>query len=251
VFATFGGGAIAAIDSATFFGSAALLGLMTVPEPDRERATIPFVEELLAGWRHIRTTPVLRMVMFAISVALAVLGLLEVALFALVDEGLRRPPEFVGVIATIQGIGSIGGGLVAGPALRRVGETALLGISLAVIGAGLGMLVVPSMPLVIIGVTLVGVGLAAHLVAYMTLIQRRTANELQGRVFSAAEAILTIPFAASMALGVVLISVVGFRVIYAVNGVALLLVGAWMYLWRDPEIGRAERVPERAANQEG
>jgi MFS family permease len=235
IFAAFGGGVIAAIDSATFFASAAFLAAMTVPEHFSSAGRPAFREELTAGWRHIRRTPSLRVVIVVISIALAAIGLLETALFALVDEGLDRPAEFVGVIATIQGVGSIIGGLIAGPALRRIDEVNLLGITIGLAGIGLGLLVVASLPVVAIGTLIVGIAIAAHLVTYMTLMQRRTPLHLQGRVFSAAEAVLTAPFALSMATGVILISFIDYRLIYALNGLVLLAVGYYLWRWRDPD----------------
>ena len=62
----------------------------------------------------------------------------------------------------------------------------------------------------------------------MTLLQRRTTGELQGRVFSAAEAIITVPYTLSMGLGAALIAVISFRWIYAANAVGMILAGAWL-----------------------
>lgn len=234
VFAAFGGGAIAAIDSATFFASAAFLAAMKVPEASRSDERPPFREELTAGWRHIDRTPALRVVMVVICIVLAAIGMVEVAVFALVDEGLGREPEFIGVIASIQGAGAILGGVISGPALRRIDEVNYLGITLGAIGIGLAMLMSTSMPVVTIGLLIFGTGLAGHLVAYMTLIQKKTPEHLQGRVFSAAEALLTLPFSLSMGLSVVLISLIDYRLIYLVNGIVLAGAGWYLWFWRDP-----------------
>jgi MFS family permease len=234
IFAAFGGGAVAAMDSATFFLSAAFLAAMNVPEEFRTVEKIPFREELTAGWNHIRKTPALRLVIVVISIALGAVGLLEVAFFALIDDGLNRPPEFIGVVATIQGVGSIVGGIVAGPLLKRFDEVNLLGFTIGLAGLGLGMLIVASLVFVAIGVFIVGIAIAAHLVAYMTLLQRRTPQRLQGRVFSAGEAILTLPFAISMGVGVIAISLIDYRWVYAINAVVLSAAGIYLWRWRDP-----------------
>ncbi len=114
-----------------------------------------------------------------------------------------------------------------------------LGITLGGVGLGLGLLAVTDLRVVSIGLFIVGVGLAGHLVAYMTLIQRRTPERLQGRVFSAAESLLTIPYALSMGLSVVLIAIIDYRLIYLVNAVVLLVVGAFLWRWTEdaPEAG--------------
>jgi len=228
MFAVWGGGAVAVLDSSTFFVSAALLSMLRVR--DLERATIrpSFIRELLAGARHIRSTRELRRAVAALAMAVTVAGMLEVALFALTDAGLHRPPTFIGVLGTIQGTGSIVGGLAAAPLMRRWGETAVLAGGLAALGASLGMLAVATLPVVVVALLLIGASLAAVLVAYMTLLQRRTTGELQGRVFSAAEAIITVPYTLSMGLGAALIAVISFRWIYAANAVGMILAGAWL-----------------------
>lgn len=245
IYSAFGGGAIAALDALTFFASAIFLALMKVTEAARSDERPPFRDELTAGWRHIRRTPALRVVMFVICIALAAIGLLNVALFALVEEGLGRPPEFVGVIATIQGAGSILGGVLSGPALRRIGEVNYLGITLGSVAVGLAMLTIASLPVIVVGLLIVGFGLAGHLVAYMTLIQRKTPEHLQGRVFSAAEAILTIPYALSMGAGIVLISVMDYRWVYVANGIVLAGVGGYLWFWRDPSPDATDVVTRR------
>jgi hypothetical protein len=85
------------------------------------------------------------------------------------------------------------------------------------------------------GAVFVGVGLSWLLVGYVTLLQRRTPAQLQGRVFSAAEALLAAPQTLSIGLGAALVTFLGFRVIYGVNGAVLLLCG-WL-LYRSPVRG--------------
>jgi MFS family permease len=160
--------------------------------------------------------------------AVAVAGMLEVALFALTDTGLHRPPTFIGVLGTIQGLGSIAGGLGAAPLMRRWGETPVIAGGLIGLGASLGLLAVATLTVVVVALLLIGASLAATMVGYMTLLQRRTSNELQGRVFSAAEAIITVPYTLSMGLGAVLIAVISFRWIYGANAMGMILAGVWL-----------------------
>lgn len=48
-------------------------------------------------------------------------GLLTSFGYAVVEQGLGRAPEFVGVVVTAQGVGSVLGGLVAPWLMRRRG----------------------------------------------------------------------------------------------------------------------------------
>jgi len=67
-------------------------------------------------------------------------------------------------------------------------------------------------------------------VAFVTLIQRRTDVAMQGRVMSAVEAVFTVPYAASIAAGAVLISVVSFRTIYLAQAVMFLALAGYLTL---------------------
>lgn len=115
LYGAFGGGATAALDAATFFASAFVLFLLRVPDiartTDHETG---FGREVSEGMRHVVRTPELRVLVVVFAVALGVVGFLQPALFSLVDDGLGRPPEFVGIIAMVQGAGAVAGGVIAG-----------------------------------------------------------------------------------------------------------------------------------------
>ncbi|MDP9235194.1 MAG: MFS transporter [Actinomycetota bacterium] len=232
LFALWGGGAVALIDSATFFVSAGCLLALRVTDLERTTEHPPLLEEISAGARHLWRIPELRRLVIILAVALCTIGMLEAAFFALVDNGLHRPPEFVGVIGAVQGVGSILGGICAAGIMRRIGESKLAGLGLAVGGGGLAVIVAGTLIPALSGALLVGVGLSWLLVGYVTLLQRRTPAQLQGRVFSAAEALLAAPQTLSIGLGAALVTFLGFRVIYGVNGAVLLMCG-WL-LFRSP-----------------
>jgi hypothetical protein len=243
LFAALGGGAVALMDAATFLASAALLSSLRVPDIDRRRPA-RLLDDVAGGIRHIRATPILRRLMLALCAAVAVLGLLQVVGLALVDRGLHRPATFLGVIFTIEGVGAIAGGLVAPAALRRLGEARLAGGGLVLAGVSLGVMASPDLALVLIGSAIGGAGFSAFLIGYTTLLQRATATELQGRVFTAAEATAGVPYTAMLALAVLGIGLVDYRVILAGGMLVLALAGT--YLGR----GGAPMAP-RAAMERG
>ena len=55
--------------------------------------------ELRAGFAHIWHTPVIRRLVFAVAAVTFVAGVMEVAIFALIDDGLHRSPAFLEEIA--------------------------------------------------------------------------------------------------------------------------------------------------------
>jgi MFS family permease len=232
LFALLGGGAVAVLDSATFFASAAFLLALRVTDLEKSTERPPFFEEISAGARHMWRVSELRRLVLVLAVALSTVGMLEAAFFSLVDDGLHRSPEFVGVIGAVQGAGSIVGGITAAAVMRRVGESRLTALGLGVGGVGLGVIVVGTLVPALAGAFVVGVGLSWLLVGYVTLLQRRTSARLQGRVFAAAEALLSAPQTLSIGLGAALVTLIGFRVIYGLNAIMLWFC-AWL-LWRAP-----------------
>ena len=222
LFAIWGGPAVAAFDAATFLASAGLLWLVRSPDlvPTPERTS--FLDELMAGVRHIWATPELRRIVTIVCVVMTMVGLTEVAFFEVVDRGLHRPPAFICVLATIQGIGAIAGGLTAGATLRRVGEAGVAAAGLGAFAVGFALVAVAALPTVALGAIVAGVGNAFFAVGFETLMQRRTAPGLQGRVFGAADAVIALPATLSLAVGAAIVSTVDYRATFALGSLAVL-----------------------------
>jgi MFS family permease len=230
------------LDAATFFASAFLLSLLRVPDIGRkQKADASFASEVSEGIRHVLGTPELRLLVIVFAIALCVVGFLEPAVFAMVDDGLHRPPEFLGVLATSQGVGAVAGGVLAARALRRFAELKVIGAGSLLLGVGLAPIATAVLPAVFAGTVALGVGFAALNVGYFTILQRRTAPRLQGRVFAATETVLNLPYAGSIGLGAALVGVLGFRPMYLANAVVLAACGVFL-LWTKvgpPEPGDA------------
>jgi MFS family permease len=230
LFALAGGQAVAALDAVTFLASAgSYLLLRNVPDLTPSRSDDPgarrLVTELLAGGRHVLTTTVLRRMVVASAIAFGCAGTVNVAIYALIDDGLRRPPEFVGVLGAAQGVGAIAAGLVVGALMRRFGEFSGAGLGFLLNGIGLLAISTATLPAVVIGAVIAGFGLPLVLVAEITLVQRRTSKELQGRAIAASDAIIDIPYAAGIGLAGIVIGTIGFRPIYLFDAGVFLLVG--------------------------
>ena len=229
LFALAGGGVVAVLDATTFVASVVLLLPMRVRDLEVPAERSGFVNELVAGVRHAWRTADLRRLILVTAGVLGIVGLVQGSIFALVDEGLHRRPAFLGVIVTVQGIGSIAGGLSAGALIRRIGELRLAGAGLLAIGFGLGLYSIATLPTVLPGSAVVGAGVAVFLVAYNTLIQRMTAPEMQGRVFAAGEAATSLPFTLSIGIGAALVSVVSFRLMFGLCAAGTALVSLMLF----------------------
>ncbi|MGZ4150349.1 MAG: MFS transporter [Actinomycetota bacterium] len=226
LYAVAGGHVVAGLDAATFVISA--LFLLAVHAPDLERSERQaFWPELKAGLLHIVHTADLRRLTIGTALVTLAVGVTEVAVFAVIDQGMHRPPEFLGVISSVQGVGSVAAGLVVGLAIRRVGEVWTVAAGAVAAAIGMCLFGTAALVLVFVGAVSLGVAITLFNVGYVTLMQRRTALEMQGRVMSAADAAVTIPYLISFVLGAAIVSVIGFRTIYFAEGIALLLAGAY------------------------
>jgi predicted MFS family arabinose efflux permease len=226
LFVVVGGAGVAAIDAATFAISALCIARLRVVEP---RPAVPehhWRRELAAGLAHIRVTPALQRIILCTAGAVLVIGFAETLIFAVVDQGLHRPPSFLGILLSCQGIGAIAGGLTAAPLLRRVGDARLVGLGLALFAVGDAFFVAHSLALVVLGIVIAGTGLPWAIVAWGTAIQLRSPAHLQGRVYSTADMALSVPQTLSLALGAVLSTIVDYRLLVLVMAGTILAFAA-------------------------
>jgi MFS family permease len=169
-----------------------------------------------------------------------VFGFAETISYAIAGNGLHRPAAFVGVLAAVQGAGAVTGGLTAAPLVRRLGEGRLIGLAMLVAAAGAALLIPPLLPVVLVGDVVFGAAIPWLVVGLISLTQRVTPTELQGRVYAAVEFLITTPQTMSIALGAALITVAGYQSLLVVMAVVIALAAA--YLLTRPE-QRGRRTP--------
>jgi len=228
LFAWRGGGFIAVLDAATFLAATIAIGLVQVVEHLPERRATRIGAEIVAGIQHVVRTVRLRQLVFAGTLASLVFGFGETLIFAVVDQGLHRPPAFLGALIGAMGIGGVCGGLTAARGLGALGEGSLTGAGLIMGAIASPLLALQSVPAAFLGVFLFGIGLPWIIVGINTLVQRATPPELQGRVASAVGSVLGTTQIVSIALGAALISVVDYRLM--VLAMAAVLGAAGLYL---------------------
>jgi len=234
LYAAFSGGVVAIADALTFVGVAVALLFVRTPETRLVREEQHFLTELSAGVKHVFATLPLKQIILATSACLLVVGFSETLFFAVVEFGLHRPPSFLGVLESLQGLGAIIGGVTAGRALRRFGDVRLVGWGMALFAVGDASFASSSLPVVCAGIIVAGFAVSWFIVGFSTSIQLRTPQRLQGRVASAANTMVSTPQTIGIALGAVLVSVLDYRVLVAVMFVAISACGAYL-LTRGPE----------------
>lgn len=231
LFAAFGGQVVALIDAATFVVAAVAIGMLRLQEDRPKRDTRGWFAEVSAGTRFLVGEGALRRAVTTFAVSTLALGMIEVIAYA-VTEGLGRPPEFLGVLVSAMGAGAIGGGLCAAAVVRRLGELGTIGVTIMVTGIGCAMLAIPSLPVIIADLVLVGLVMPITMVADMTLLQKRTPGHLMGRVSAAAEALVTFPQTLSIAMGAALVALVDYRLLLLVMGAVVLAAGGYAWTGR-------------------
>ncbi len=222
VYATFGGRALAFIGTGTFIIAGLVLASIKVAEAEPERTRERFVTSVTAGFRYVRRVPLLLRLTAALVGFMAVIGLLETAAFAAIDKGLGQPPAFLGVVASVQGGGSVVGGVVAGLLAKRTRETTVSGLGYTLIAIGLPLCVLGNLVPFMAGVILIGAGLPFLTVALGTAQHLYTPSRLQGRVNAATGTVSGTAQTASIAAGAALIGVVDWRIMYVLMAAAAL-----------------------------
>jgi len=239
IYAAFGGPVVALVDAGTFIASAATLVALRFREPPPAPKEHRFLRELSAGLTHIARTPVLRQLSVGVGAALLAIGFDETLIFAVNSESLHRPPSFIGVLMSFQGVGAVVGGLTASRLLKRVGDVRLAGIGIFVFGAADGFLLVPHVGAIAGAAAGAGVGLVWAVVAIATAYQRRSPSHLQGRVSAAANMLFSVPQTISIALGAALITLIDYRVEIVIMTAAVLLAATYL-LTRQREVAEVE-----------
>jgi len=189
-----------------------------------------------AGFHFIWAEPVLRTIMLALGFSVLTVGFTESASFSVVTAGLHHSASFLGVLTTVQGVGAVLAGMAAAPLLRRVSEPVLLAMGLACLTLAMLALTAPDLVVVLAGMFVAGFTGPWLGVAGITAFQRRTPAAMMGRVFGVLNLVLTIPQAASIAIGAALITVVNYRVLLVV--VAVVAAASGLFVIGQPGMRR-------------
>jgi MFS family permease len=238
LFAWRGGIPVVLLDAVTFAVAAVAFGMLRVREerPSRHQR---WSRQLADGVGYLRRHAVLRHLVLCTGATMLLMGLTGAMAYAVVDDGLHRPPEFLGVLTAAQGVGSVISGLATGPMLRRMTERRLVAGALVTFAVGLALRATPWEAIVAAGSVAVGLGVPAVLIATMTAVQRETPGALTGRVAATANTLTFAPGAVALAAGAALLVVVDYRVVQV--GSAVLALAIASYSWWGGRAGAAVR----------
>jgi MFS family permease len=243
LFVVVGAHVIAIFDAATFAVAVVSLLLLRVREPAPLPVARRWRSELTAGIRHIRSTVELRQVVIAGAISTTVFGFAETITYAVAGAGLHQRPAFVGILVAVQGIGAVIGGPTAAALVRSLGEHRLVAVGLLTAAAAAVLELPPAMVPVIAGFILFGMAIPWIVIALITLTQRLTPSEIQGRTYSAADMLITTPQTISIALGAALIAVTGYRPLLIAMAGTMAFASAYLFTRSKPGHGMSR--PDR------
>jgi MFS family permease len=133
---------------------------------------------------------------------------------------------------SVQGVGAVVGGLSSGWVVRRIGEVGTCVAGLVVLVAGIASMgATHDIVVVCLSAAVFGTSLPMLMVAFSTLVQRRSPQAIMGRVSTAVEVVMATPQAVSLAVGSALVLVLTYRQIYAIMCVVTLLAAAHIAFW--------------------
>ena len=243
-FSLAGGSTVALADALTFLVAAAAIAGLRVRETAHAEPRAPqrWWAEVAEGASYIRRTPLLLHPTVALGMALLVIGFAESAAYATLDA-FGQPVSFMGPLLTAQGAGAVAAGLVAGRVVKRYGEPTalLLGLLLASLGLGL-VAVVDAVWELMAAVAVLGAGLPLIFVAFTTLVQRQTPSRLMGRVSASVEVLVTTPQAVGIGVGALLVSLLGYRTIFAVMCAGTLVAATYLTTALHRRLGRTPAI---------
>ncbi|MDP9869743.1 MULTISPECIES: MFS transporter [Streptosporangium] len=230
IYLAFGGGTLAVVDAVTFVVAILVLASLKIVESEPEPAGQLFLPAVTAGFRYLWRVPLLVRLALASTIFMATVGLMDTAVFIAIDRGLGQPAAFFGVLTTVQGAGSVVGGLLAGTLVRRLGEARGSSVGYAVFALGAGTFLVPSPVLFLAGAAIYGLAIPLFDIALGTAQHLYVPARLQGRVGAAIGMLSTVAQSVSIAAGAALAGIVDYRIMYALIALTALACAALILL---------------------
>ncbi|GAA3139834.1 MFS transporter [Streptomyces rameus] len=221
LYAAYGGPAVACLDAASFVLAAGVYRLLRVREERPVRSGTGWWRETAEGARYLWGHPELRPLVRAGGVTMLLAALSSPTGYAVVDR-LGHSPAYLGVLYAAQGVGSVATGLLAGPALRRLGARRFAAAGIALTGAAVVARAVPWDPVALASGMASGLGLPCVLIAALTAVQQETPGPLLGRATATANTLMFTPNVLGLAAGAGLVVLAGPGLLLPCYGLALL-----------------------------
>jgi MFS family permease len=227
IYSNAGPASIILFDAITFVLAAGMFTFVPARTYIPQLRTDRWIKELLSGFQYIVADPVIRRMAVAFSMVCVVSGITESLIFAVIDQGLGRNPDFLTVTSAAMGVGSIVGGALGALAIKRRGEVFSMGLGIIIHGIAISAWLITNELSVLTAMLATGVGLTMSRVARQTLLQRNSPEHLIGRVYTAFDSMGSAALLISLAFGAALVSLLDFRALVVVVGAVTLFAGVY------------------------
>jgi MFS family permease len=193
LFAGLGLPGVVLTDSASFLFSGALILFICVPPETAEAGAVrasqaratwtAFWHEWQAGLRVVGADRVLRTLFTVEGLAVVGQGILDVLFLPYVKRVLYGDAQLFGWLLSLQAIGGLLGGMIAGHMSGKLSPTRLFGLSVALVGATIVIAAdVRILPLIVSLVALVGIPVVGWLAGAQSVLQDSVADRYRGRL---------------------------------------------------------------------
>lgn len=210
----------------------------TPPAPQAARLRV----EIVAGFAQLWRVRPLRELTIAIMLAVGVTGLINGFVFVIL-EGFGLPAAMLGPVTVVQGVFGLLAGVLAPRLMQRWGRVRVVGFGAALLGLGTALLAGTWLPLAFAGMALIGLGVTAAIVAYVTERQIATPARLQGRTATASMLVLNFPGVPFTLLGAALVGVLDRGVVVLATAAVCLVAGLAALRVRQPAGDAVEPPP--------
>ncbi|WP_217162841.1 MFS transporter [Streptomyces sp. AC512_CC834] len=221
LYAAYGGASVALLDAATFVLATGLYTALRVRETPPERPTSNWRRQTAEGARYLWGHPGLRPLVLAGGVTMLCAGVNGATTYAVVDA-LGHSPTYAGALYAVQGAGSVTVGLLAGPALRRLGGRRFASAGIALLAVAVTVRAAPYDAVALASSAAIGAGLPTVLIAALTSVQHATPCPLLGRVTATANSLVFTPNVLGLAAGAALVELTDLRLLLPAVGAVLL-----------------------------
>ncbi|GAB3555682.1 MFS transporter [Spelaeicoccus albus] len=224
LYALWGMDAVVLLTAACFLATGLVLVTLQVDEPAREPdPDETFWRRTTAGLRFLTANVRLRGPLLTVFICIAATGMINAVAFAAIEYGVHKPPEFISVIVSLQGVLAVAGGLTASRVIKFVGLETTMAAGVGLSGLAIALFATDSLMLFCLGSCLLGLGITWMIVAFVTLRQTETPHRLQGRVSAAANLAFNLPQVFTAAVGASLLGLVDYRILILATTLACLL----------------------------
>jgi predicted MFS family arabinose efflux permease len=222
--------AAAGISTALFIdvGSFLICGALLLDlHPHVEEAAGDSVStRLRSAWRHINEAPALRGLLLAETVALVFFETAAPIEVTYVEGTLHAGERGLGLLLTAWGAGAVLGSVVFARFVKRP-LGGMLGAGTVAIGlAYVGLAAAPSLALACLAAVVGGIGNGLQMPSLISIVQRLTPPNLQGRMMGAVESLGALCRGIGLPLGGVLVALSSPRAAFVVVGVGALATTA-------------------------